>query len=166
MRVPSPLSSRCRCLPKRALFQQPNQLSPLFQVVSGGRMPTGCGGALPPDPRPKLDLLRPRLKAFEASSLGGQVQGQEGPTLRPECASDWEPEVVGRQGLHAYCASKHAVAGLTKSMAAELGGSGVCVNCLEPGYIRTDLTRRLQDDPKFNSEIDARTPVGRWGTPR
>ena len=61
---------------------------------------------------------------------------------------------------------KHAIAGLTKTLAAELGGSGVCVNCLEPGYIRTDLTQKLQDDGGFAAEIERRTPAGRWGVPR
>ena len=72
---------------------------------------------------------------------------------------------VGRENLHAYVASKHAIAGLTKSLAAELGGDGVTVNCVGPGYIETDLTRPLQDNRVFDANVCGRTPVGRWGRP-
>ncbi|CAN6439126.1 unnamed protein product [Victoria cruziana] len=50
---------------------------------------------------------------------------------------------------HAYCSSKHAVAGLTKSMAAELGALGIRVNCISPWAVRTPTMRRfsgLDDD--------------------
>lgn len=73
---------------------------------------------------------------------------------------------IGRTGMHAYNSSKHALHGLTKSLAAELGEYGVTVNTLAPGYIRTDLTQRLQDDSGFSAQIAARTPVGRWGNPQ
>lgn len=73
---------------------------------------------------------------------------------------------VGRAGMHAYCSSKHGIAGLTKTLAAELGEFGICVNCVEPGYIRTDLTKGLQAVEAFEAEVTNRTPVGRWGVPR
>jgi 2-dehydro-3-deoxy-D-gluconate 5-dehydrogenase len=64
-----------------------------------------------------------------------------------------------------YTASKSAVAGLTKALANEWAGRGVNVNAVAPGYIRTDNTRALQDDPDRSAEILARIPAGRWGTP-
>lgn len=69
----------------------------------------------------------------------------------------------GKPNAHSYTASKHAVAGLTRSMAAELGRDGVCVNAICPGYIRTAINQSLQDDPKFCDRLLARVPLGRWG---
>ena len=58
---------------------------------------------------------------------------------------------VGRTGLLAYCSSKHALLGLTRALAAELGADGVTVNCVCPGYIATDLTAGLQADAGFDA---------------
>jgi 2-dehydro-3-deoxy-D-gluconate 5-dehydrogenase len=65
----------------------------------------------------------------------------------------------------AYTASKHAVAGLTKALANEWAASGVQVNAVAPGYIRTDNTRALRDDPVRSKELLARIPAQRWGEP-
>jgi 2-dehydro-3-deoxy-D-gluconate 5-dehydrogenase len=65
-----------------------------------------------------------------------------------------------------YTASKHAVAGLTKALANEWAPHGVQVNALAPGYIATNNTRPLIEDPKREAEIRSRIPAGRWGTPR
>ncbi|WP_238007089.1 SDR family oxidoreductase [Dactylosporangium sp. AC04546] len=65
----------------------------------------------------------------------------------------------------AYTASKHAVAGLTRAMANELGPHGVQVNAIAPGYIATDNTRALREDPARFRSIAERIPAGRWGTP-
>jgi 2-deoxy-D-gluconate 3-dehydrogenase len=65
----------------------------------------------------------------------------------------------------AYTASKHAVAGLTKALANEWAKHNVQVNAIAPGYISTDNTQRLRDDPQRFTEISARIPAGRWGNP-
>jgi len=62
-----------------------------------------------------------------------------------------------------YTASKHAVAGLTKALANEWAGKGVNVNAIAPGYIKTDNTAALQQDPVRNQAILERIPAGRWG---
>jgi 2-deoxy-D-gluconate 3-dehydrogenase len=62
-----------------------------------------------------------------------------------------------------YTASKSAVAGLTKALANEWASHGVNVNAIAPGYITTDNTQALQDDPERSRAILERIPAGRWG---
>ena len=64
-----------------------------------------------------------------------------------------------------YTASKSAVAGLTKALANEWAGAGVNVNAVAPGYVATDNTQALQDDPVRREQITARIPAGRWAEP-
>ena len=71
-------------------------------------------------------------------------------------------------GVHipSYAASKGGVARLTQALANEWAGSGVNVNAIAPGYIKTKLNERIwRDDPVRKAEIDARIPAGRWGEP-
>jgi 2-deoxy-D-gluconate 3-dehydrogenase len=65
-----------------------------------------------------------------------------------------------------YTAAKSGIAGLTKALANEWTGYGVCVNAIAPGYIATDNTQALQDDPDRSRSILERIPAGRWGQPR
>ncbi|HKV25219.1 MAG TPA: glucose 1-dehydrogenase [Candidatus Acidoferrum sp.] len=63
----------------------------------------------------------------------------------------------------AYCASKAAVASLTKSLAIEWASSGVCVNAIAPGVFRTDLNTALLDGTDRGKEFLMRTPMKRFG---
>jgi 2-deoxy-D-gluconate 3-dehydrogenase len=65
----------------------------------------------------------------------------------------------------AYTASKHGVAGLTKLFANEWSAHGINVNAVAPGYIATNNTTALREDPKRSAEILGRIPAGRWGDP-
>ncbi|MEE6262769.1 SDR family oxidoreductase [Plantactinospora sonchi] len=62
-----------------------------------------------------------------------------------------------------YAASKSGVAGLTRALANEWAVHGVNVNAIAPGYIATDNTRALRDDPDRAPAILTRIPAGRWG---
>ena len=65
-----------------------------------------------------------------------------------------------------YAASKGGIGQLTKALANEWAPRGVNVNAIAPGYIATDNTQALQDDPVRAAAILDRIPQGRWGTPR
>jgi 3-oxoacyl-[acyl-carrier protein] reductase len=70
--------------------------------------------------------------------------------------------IAGASCETAYSSSKAAVIGFTKALAKELGPSGICVNCIAPGLIDTDMNSGLSDD--IISELKERTPLGRMGT--
>jgi gluconate 5-dehydrogenase len=72
---------------------------------------------------------------------------------------------LGRAKLHAYCASKSAIIGLTRSLAAELGRESITVNCVAPGYFLTEINASLQSRPGYIEAIDGVTPMERWGRP-
>jgi 2-dehydro-3-deoxy-D-gluconate 5-dehydrogenase len=64
-----------------------------------------------------------------------------------------------------YAAAKSGISGLTKALSNEWSGRGVTVNAIAPGYIATDNTQALQDDPERSRSILDRIPSGRWGRP-
>ncbi len=64
-----------------------------------------------------------------------------------------------------YAASKGGIKQLTMAFANEWASKGVTVNAIAPGYIATDNTKALREDPVRNKSILDRIPAGRWGTP-
>jgi 2-deoxy-D-gluconate 3-dehydrogenase len=65
----------------------------------------------------------------------------------------------------AYASAKGAVASLTKALSNEWAGHGITVNAIAPGYIRTNMTDSLVQDPTRAPGILERIPAGRWGQP-
>src|ERR1041384_905778 len=65
----------------------------------------------------------------------------------------------------AYAAAKGGVAQLTKALANEWAAKGINVNAIAPGYMATDNTTALRNDPQRSRQILERIPAGRWGEP-
>jgi len=62
-----------------------------------------------------------------------------------------------------YGAAKAGLIGMTRTLAVEAAPLGVRVNCLAPGWVRTELTRRLWSDPETSQATIRDVPMGRWG---
>jgi 3-oxoacyl-[acyl-carrier protein] reductase len=71
--------------------------------------------------------------------------------------------VTGNPGQANYAAAKAGMIGMTKSLAAEVAGRGITVNCVAPGFIETAMTAALDDGQR--RRILERVPAGRLGTP-
>jgi 3-oxoacyl-[acyl-carrier protein] reductase len=69
----------------------------------------------------------------------------------------------GNAGQANYAAAKAGVAGMTRSLAAELGSRNITVNCVAPGFIDTDMTRALSEEQR--SALLGRIPLARLGSP-
>lgn len=72
---------------------------------------------------------------------------------------------LGRETTAPYAAAKGGLKMLTRSMAVEWARYNIQVNGIGPGYFKTDMTRKLADDPTFNNWLINRTPARRWGDP-
>jgi 2-deoxy-D-gluconate 3-dehydrogenase len=64
-----------------------------------------------------------------------------------------------------YAASKGAVAQITKALANEWAKDGLCINAIAPGYMVTDNTKALRENPERYKSISERIPANRWGKP-
>ena len=70
---------------------------------------------------------------------------------------------VGNPGQSNYAAAKAAVAGMSRSLASELGSRNITVNCVAPGFIDTDMTRSLSEE--VTDSLLSRIPLSRFGQP-
>jgi NAD(P)-dependent dehydrogenase (short-subunit alcohol dehydrogenase family) len=74
--------------------------------------------------------------------------------------------IYGIPYVMAYTASKSAIEGMTRAMAVELSPLGIRVNCIAPGFIKTDMSSSALDkDPERKNKVLSRTPMGRLGKP-
>jgi 3-oxoacyl-[acyl-carrier protein] reductase len=71
--------------------------------------------------------------------------------------------LIGNPGQANYAAAKAGMIGMVRALARESGGRGVRVNAVAPGYIATDMTASLADEPR--EALLAQTPLGRLGDP-
>jgi 2-deoxy-D-gluconate 3-dehydrogenase len=73
--------------------------------------------------------------------------------------------VIGVARYAAYCASKAAVDGLTRSLAVEWARHGIQINCLAPGYMNTDIPRAALADERTRALFLSKVPARRIGEP-
>ena len=97
-------------------------------------------------------------------------QAFAGPLLRDGAAGSII-NVVSMNSFHggmqvpAYTASKHGLLGVTRALANEWTAHGIRVNGIAPGWMATELTSALREDPARDEALLARLPIGRWGEP-
>lgn len=72
---------------------------------------------------------------------------------------------VGFRGAIGYCAAKGGVSQLTRAGALDLAPCGIRVNAIAPGFIKTQMTKGVQEDEKTKAFIESKTPLGYMGEP-
>lgn len=111
------------------------------------------------------DVMNINLRTlFFLSQAVGKVfikQGRGGKIVNTASMLSFQGGIL----VPSYTASKSAVMGLTRLLANEMGAHNVNVNAIAPGYMATDNTKALREDPARNKAILDRIPAGRWGTP-
>ena len=111
------------------------------------------------------DVMNINLRTlfFLSQAVGKQMiqQGRGGKIVNTASMLSFQGGIL----VPSYTASKSAVMGLTRLLANELGAHNINVNAIAPGYMATDNTKALREDPARNKAILDRIPAGRWGTP-
>jgi 2-deoxy-D-gluconate 3-dehydrogenase len=104
-----------------------------------------------------------RTLFFLSQAVGRQMikQGRGGKIVNTASMLSFQGGIL----VPSYTASKSAVMGLTRLLANELGAYDINVNAIAPGYMATDNTKALREDPARNKAILDRIPAGRWGAP-
>jgi 2-deoxy-D-gluconate 3-dehydrogenase len=101
--------------------------------------------------------------AFILSQAAGHIMIEKGRGKVINIAS-----ILSFQGginVVGYTAAKHGATGLTKTLSNEWARKGINVNAIAPGYVITELTSAIQQDPARSESIRRRIPAGRWGEP-
>ena len=73
--------------------------------------------------------------------------------------------LIGSPRLSAYGATKAGVLGLMRGLAVDWAADGIRVNAVAPGWVATDMTQGLQDNPRLHERLTARVPMGRFAQP-
>ncbi len=100
---------------------------------------------------------------FRCAQAGARLMAAQGGGVIINMSSQMG-HVGSERDRTVYVMTKHAVEGLTKAMAAELGPGGVRVVSIAPTFIKTPLTEPFFRDPSFNNWVHDRIPLGRLGT--
>lgn len=125
----------------------------------GHRAPTATLDAATVDLLYAVNVRAPLL--LVATLLPGMVERGRGSIVNLSSVSG----VVGTPNRAAYAATKGAIDAATRSLAIELGPSGIRVNAVAPGVVDTDLWARNKVIPGVVEQIEKQTPLRRWATP-
>lgn len=129
-------------------------------VTAAGTNRTGPARDYPTAEWDRLFELNVRATFLACRAVGDQLLRRGVPgsivTMSSQMGS------VGYPGRVAYCASKHAVDGLTRALAVEWARDGIRVNAVAPTFVLTPLTKPMFDDPDFRAEVlERRLPTGK-----
>lgn len=108
-----------------------------------------------------LDINLTGVFLTSKAVVQGMIQRKSGKIINI-CSVQSE---LARPSIAPYAATKGGLKMLTKAMATEWGKYNIQVNGIAPGYLKTDMTKPLYEDVKFNAWLCARTPANRWGEP-
>lgn len=109
-----------------------------------------------------LHVFAPFVLAREAGRAMLQNEGpQRGRIVSVSSIAATHP----RPGIGNYGSSKAAIAGLARSLAADFGADGICANAIAPGYVLTEMNKKILADQDFVRRIENRTPASRWADP-
>lgn len=108
-----------------------------------------------------LDVNLTALFRLTKAALAPMMEAGEGAIVNVSSVFG----LVGYRNNSAYAASKAAIVGLTRQMAADYGPRGIRVNAVAPGLIRTAMTDELMKDPTYRHLMFEGTPLARAGTP-
>jgi NAD(P)-dependent dehydrogenase (short-subunit alcohol dehydrogenase family) len=160
--VPADVTDRSQV---EGLFEQTLERLGAFDVLvnnAGGTRFAAPLVGVRPDGWDKV--LRLNLDAvFHATQLAARHMAERGGGSIIQMVS--VAGISGAPGLSFYSAAKGAVRLMTQSAAKELAQSGVRLNSIAPGWIKTDLNAMLRDDPASSNYITTMIPMGRWGEP-
>jgi 2-dehydro-3-deoxy-D-gluconate 5-dehydrogenase len=132
-------------------------------VNNAGRIRRAPAEEVPPDEWHAVIALNLSTPFFLAQALGRSLlrAGRRGSIVNVVSMNSFQ----GGMNVASYTASKHGLLGVTRALANEWTGRGVRVNGIAPGYMTTDLTAALREDPERYETFRARMPAGRWGEP-
>jgi len=177
---PGPACEKIRVLGRRTAYfaadvTDPRPCSTLFEnaVSEFGRVDilVNSAGAIRRAPAAEYsaefwnEMLAAHMSAvFHLSQLAGRhmlARGAAGKIVNIASLLSFQ----GGIRVPGYSAAKAGVAGLTKALANEWAAKGINVNAIAPGYMITDNTEALRNDPARSRQILDRIPAGRWGEP-